>query len=427
MKKHIGLIIIVILLVASSSAGQGTLGEHKLSLNFESTPLIAVLNMIAQQNGLNLVISDEVTGEVSVRLVDVDISTALDAVLSANGYTHFMRDNVIVIKATESVEAAEMGSRVVSLQYLDPVTAQKALESNISDKGKVIILDKQSDQVGQQTGGYAPNRILITDYPANIDRLIDILSQLDIRERSILIEARIIETKLDDDLRLGLNWPSSITAKGSGVSDGTSTSFVSTASNRALVAGDLNNGRWVWGKLSIGELQVVLDLLEQTGNSRLVSDPRITTIENHEAEFKFQTVIPIQTVSRFTEGASTSDIVTFEDEEIGISLRVTPRINGDGNITLDVHPTVEDIIGFSGPTENQKPITASRSIDTRITVAEGETVALGGLLKEDEIETVKRVPILGHIPILGPLLFTHKSVEKTKTDLIILITPHILD
>jgi len=157
-----------------------------------------------------------------------------------------------------------------------------------------------------------------------------------------------------------------------------------------------------------------------------VSDPRITTLENHEAEFKFETIIPIQTVNRFTEGAATSDIVTFEDEEVGISLKVTPRINENGLVTMDVAPKVEDIIGYAGPADNQKPITASRSIQTRITVADGETVALGGLIKENNIETIQRVPLLGHIPLIGRLLFSNKRVEKTSTDLIILITPHIL-
>ena len=106
---------------------------------------------------------------------------------------------------------------------------------------------------------------------------------------------------------------------------------------------------------------------------------------------------------------------------------VTPRINEPGRITLDIHPKVEDIIGFNGPADNQKPITASRSIRTRITVDDGGTVALGGLLKENNIEKVQRVPLLGHIPLIGSWLFRNKSIEKTSSDLIILITPHILD
>jgi type II secretory pathway component GspD/PulD (secretin) len=189
---------------------------------------------------------------------------------------------------------------------------------------------------------------------------------------------------------------------------------------------DPQNGNWTWGKLSVGEVNWILNTLEKDGNSRLVSDPRITTLENHEAIFKFETIIPIQTVNRFTEGAATSDIVTFEDKAVGISLRVVPRINEAGTITMEVQPQVEDIIRMVGPEGNQKPVTASRSIHTWVTVGDGESVALGGLLKESEVESVQRVPLLGHIPLLGTWLFSSKHKQKTSTDLLILITPHIL-
>jgi len=408
-------------------SAQVDLTDRKLSLELESVPLVAVLNMIAQQNNLNLIISGEVEGEVSLKLDNIDVATALDAILMANDYTYFFRGDVIVVKPVATTRTEELETRTITLKYLDPSTAHKAVSTRLSEKGQVIVLDKQVAGAGPSEG-YAANRILITDYPGIIDDLVDLVVELDIPERSILIEARIIETKIDNQLRLGFNWPSAVSTK-LGDLEGSTTNTGSVASISDNYAGvyDIESGRWMWGKLSVAELSAVLDLLDQQGNSRLLSDPRITTIENHQAQFEFQTIIPIQTINRFTEGSATSDIVTFEDEKVGISLIVTPRINEGNTITLDVEPTVEDIIGFTGPPDNQKPITASRSIKTRITVKDGETVALGGLLKEDEIITIKKLPILGSIPLLGSLLFSHKSVEKTTTDLVIMITPHILD
>ena len=108
-------------------------------------------------------------------------------------------------------------------------------------------------------------------------------------------------------------------------------------------------------------------------------------------------------------------------------MKVTPRINGDGEITMDVFPTVQNILSFVGTAENQKPIKSSRSIRTRVTVKSGETLALGGLLSENESEVERKVPFLGSIPLLGKWLFTHKSIERTKTDLLILITPTIVN
>jgi len=425
---HRTIVILLLILLSLGSAHPSPLPpDRTLSLTLEGVPLIDVLNMIAMQNGLNLVVSGDVEGTVSLRLNNVDIATALDATLMASGYDYFVKDNVIVVKQAGEGGSEELVSNIITLNYLDPVTAKKAVESRLSERGKVVILDKAAEQ-GGDSGPYRANRILITDLPSNVDQLVSLVTQIDVAERLVLIEAKIIESKVDDDSKLGLLWPSSFGAQMTGVGSGTETSTTSLTDNSDNAAAyDPNSGAWTWGKLSIQQVNLVLDLLDRSGNSRLISDPKITTIENHEAEIKINTVIPIQTINRFSEGAVIQDIVTFQDEEVGISLKVRPRINGDGKITLQVSPKVEDIIGYSGSSDNQKPITAERSITTQITVENGETVALGGLFKEDEITVEQKVPLLGHIPLLGKLLFTNKSVEKSTTDLIILITPTILD
>jgi len=420
---------VLILLILVLPAGADDLApSQKISMNLEAVPLASVLSMIAAQHNLNIVLSGDVTNEVTLRLEDVDVSTALDAILIANGFNYFLKDDVIIVKPADVDAAGELESRSVTLKYLAPITAQKALEPRLSAKGSVVILDRAgSDSEGSK---YHSNRILVTDFPSLLDDLMLTITELDVRERTILIEAKIIETTVDTESNLGISWPTSVSSRLSRADDGSSGSSTTITTEDALLeaAGIYNpsNGNWTWGKLSVDEVSLVLNMLEQNGNSRLISDPRITTLENHEAEFKFSTIIPIQTINRFTEGAATSDIVTFEDEEVGISLKVLPRINEEGLVTLQVMPKVEDIIGYTGPKDNQKPITASRSITTRITVKDGETVALGGLLKEIESETIQRVPILGRIPLLGKLLFTSKSTEKSTSDLVILITPHIL-
>lgn len=421
------LMIILIAGVNSVDANQ-LLNRGKLSLVLAGVPVTDALNMIASQNNLNLVVSGAIDGEVTLHLTDVDVGTALDAILTALGYTYYIQDEVIVVKSAEVVVAAELVSRVVTLKYLDPITAQKALLSRVSDIGTIIILDKQVEE-GQVSDSYHPNRILITERPNNIEKLLGLIDELDIPERMILIEVKIIETTIDNSSMLGFQWPGSFSARVSGVDDGTgvSTSATTTSiSNYNLGAGNLNTGTWTWGTLSVGEVNLVLDALMRDGNSRILSNPRVTTAENYEAVISTQTVIPIQTINRLSEGAIIQDVVTFQDEEVGIRITVTPRINEDGRITLDVNPVIENIIGYNGPPDNQKPITALRSIKTRVTVNDGETLVLGGLIKENEIITRQRVPLLGHIPILGSLLFTHKSVEKNITDLTIMITPRVL-
>ncbi|RME19437.1 MAG: hypothetical protein D6800_14260, partial [Candidatus Zixiibacteriota bacterium] len=430
MKRLIYIVIAVTLTLATASADNPFAGRDKVSLELEKVPIVDVLNMLARQFDLNLVLSGQVDGTVSIRLQDVDIATALDAILTANGYNYYLANDVVIVKPIDEESVSELDSRMITLHYLAPVTVKKALEPRLSPKGKIVILDRTKAGKDGKKELYQPNSILITDYANMLDKLEALVHQMDRPEKTVLIEAKVIETTMDASTALGFQWPSQVgfrmdganSASNTGIgtgTNGTSNTTTSTVLNSATDAGvwDIEGDKWVWGRLSVEQLRVVLNLLEKEGNSRLVSDPRISTTENHEAVIKVTTVIPIQTINRFTEGASSSDIVTFEDEEVGLSLTVTPRINEGNTITLDVYPVIEDIIGFNGPPDNQKPITSSRSVRTRITLKSGETAALGGLLKENDIESVQRVPLLGHIPILGKALFTSSSKQHKTNDL----------
>jgi type IV pilus assembly protein PilQ len=200
--------------------------------------------MIAQQTARNLVISGDVSGEISLRLRDVNLETALDALLTANGFTYFLRGDVIVVKSLDETDVGDLVSNIITLKYIDPITVQKALEPRLSNNGRVVILDKTApDQV--LPSAYVPNRVMIVDRPQLVEKLTALARSLDVRERSVLIEARIIETTIDSESRLGFNWPSSVQARLTGVDDGTSTSSSSsssTTSNRNAAVRDLENG-----------------------------------------------------------------------------------------------------------------------------------------------------------------------------------------
>jgi len=421
MKKIIAGILLIVLLATAASALPA--GKHdKITMKLKEVPLIEVLNMIALQYNLNLVVSGDVTGVVTIHLEEVDIFNALNAILNSNGYNYFVRDDVILVKP-------ESSSKLITLKYIVPNTAVKALETRLSDKGQVTVLDKNIENNKSTTDKFQPNRILITERASLLGDLEQLITEIDVPERMIQIEAKIIETKLDKNSKLGFLWPSSVTGSLNNAEGWSTTSTdgeESSSSNDIAGFHDIENELWTWGKVSVQQLNMVLDFLKHDDNTKLISDPHITTLENHEAEIKITTIIPIQTINRFSEGAIIQDIVTFQDEEIGISLKVTPRINEAGLITMEVNPIIEDIIGYAGTDNYRKPITSSRSIKTQITVKDGETIALGGLLKENEIKSEQKVPILGYIPIIGKLLFTHTTTEKTTTDLIILITPRIL-
>ena len=422
--------VLCFLILAGQSSSSPLEKSGKLSMELENVDIAVALAMISEQNNLNMVVGGDVTGQVSLRLVEVDLESALEAILAPGGFNYYIRNDILVVKPQNTQAIGELASKSITLKYLNPNSIKGVVESQLSDRGKLMIIGAPVEGETQKEG-VSPNQIVITDFPAILDEVLALIDELDQPRQMISIEVKIIESTVDANSKLGFAWPTGVaTTLGAGtinISEG-SEEDGSTGTSLTNVSGnyDIESGRWTWGTLTVAQLSAVLDLLNRKGNSKLISDPHITTLDNQEAYIKAQTVIPIATISRFTEGASTSDIQTFYDEEIGISLSVTPRINEGNRITLEVHPQVEDIIGFSGPADNQKPITSSRSLKTTVTVNDGETIALGGLLKESEIEQIQKVPLLGHIPLLGNLLFTNKSTEKTTTDLIILITPRIM-
>jgi general secretion pathway protein D len=264
-----------------------------------------------------------------------------------------------------------------------------------------------------------PTSLVISDRRDNIKEILRVLGRLDRPAPQLNIAVKLIETNINDDDNLGIDWPESYSGTLGGLLD-------EETGLTHLGVYPLEGGDWVWGKFSANEVRLALDVLMERRDSRLLSDPNITTISNKPAEIAVTTTIPIQTVNRFTEGAVIQDIVTFQELDVGITLRVTGRINEDSIITLKVNPIIEEITGFTGPPDNQRPITSNRSMFTEVRVNNNETLVMGGLLRESTFENVKKLPLLGSIPGIG-LLFQHHSTQKEKTDLTIFITPRIID
>jgi general secretion pathway protein D len=419
--------IIFAALTIWGSASAGPLDvDKKISLQFDNVPIASVLKMISQQYDLNIVQSGEGEKKISVKLDNVSLSEALQAILISNGYNYYSAGEILVVKPIETEAPGETAAKIITLNHITPGAAVNAASELLSAKGKIKIVEDPSNAAKAATGS-KPTQIVVVDLPEIVDRIEMFLKEIDQPRRQIAIEVRMIERRVDREQTLGLNWPTTISGAAQGIKlsseSGSSTS--SSSSSEALGQIQLPNGQWEWGKLSVMQLQAVLDFLETSGDSKLISNPRLTTLDNHAAEIKVSTIIPIQTINRFSEGGSVQDIVTFQDEEVGISLTVTPHVADSDKITLDVNPTVAEIIGYAGSDENIKPITSERTIQTMITVKDGETAVLGGLIKEDKIEETHGVFFLGSLPILGAL-FRHKTVETSATDLMILITPTIV-
>jgi type II secretory pathway component GspD/PulD (secretin) len=400
----------------------GKPAPKNVSLRFSSTPIPVVLRTLAEQVGFDLVVGPGIESEIDVNLNDVPWETALDAVLSANGMSYHWRDNVLVVLATTADGGGYLTHQVVTLRYANPAAVKTILAGILKPPAKAELL--QSVAVGPAGGPVAgvPPVLVISESPQAMPAILTLIDSLDVQRPQFEIEVKFVETAMDDKLGVGFNWPTRINAS---ISSNDETDDIQTVGPAAEY--DIPDGKiWKFGTLNVAQLSGFLEMLKQKGKSKLLSDPRVTVVESERAVMRVATTIPVQTLNRFSEGGTIQDIVSFQDLDVGITLAVTPRMNEGGYMTLDVEPIVEEITGFTGPAENQRPITSKRTVRTTVRVMNNETVVIGGLVRETDISTKSKIFLLGDIPLLGAL-FTHHKISKEKTDLLIFITPHVLE
>ncbi len=415
--KKIAIIMVLPLLLGQALMADSDYGflQKRVSLAVDNSPIEDVIRLLAKQNGFNVSVSGEELGEVSFILNDVPLSEALNSILNPNGLSWYVRNNVVVIKDAKTLSVDEIRTDIVILKYVSADEAKLAVQHLLTEGGKCEVLKEESNIDLDRIS----SKIVISDRMDVVRAARSVIDSLDKPMPLINISVKLVETTLSGDDRLGIDWPAALSGTFGGLFDEETGTY-----NLGIYP--LEGGSWTWGKFSADEVSTALDFLIQRGNSRLLSDPNLTTVSNKPAQIAVTTTIPIQTINRFSEGAIVQDIVTYQDLDVGITLRVIPRVNEEGVITLKVNPIIEEIIGYTGPPEDQRPITSNRSMQTEVRVGHDETLVMGGLLKESKFETVNKLPLLGHIPLVGKL-FQHHSLKTEQTDLTIFITPRVLE
>lgn len=402
--------------------------QHKLeqkvkSLEFRNTSIKDLLRLLAKQYDLNIVINANVDNRISLSLNNVTVKNVLKSVLNSQGYNYIIDDDIIMVKTFESNIIGEVKTKLYRLNYLDAMQLSETLLPVLSSKGEMQVLQlvKTSKMEDQRS-----DILLVKDIPSSIQHISSIIEELDKPQAQLIIEVRLIETILDESEKFGIDWPKNgrITLSGadpSGMSDylpGDEFNIGKSAYSKFPV----NRNNIKLGILTAEELSLTLNILAEDEDSKLISNPKVTTLNNHTAMIRIGTNIPIPQVSRGVGG----DLITYEDKEVDVKLMVTPRIEPDNMISLNVHPEIEEIIGYTGSGDYPQPITSIREIQTKVSVKTNETIVLGGMVKDNERVVKNKVWFLGNIPLLG-YLFT--STEKTmeKKDLLIFITPKIIN
>jgi len=394
----------------------------KMSINLKESDIRNVLTMIGELTGLNIVISPNIEDTITANLENVTVKAALDAILKPNNYSYFVQDNIIIVKDLDTQLIGELESVVIRLKYINSNDLQAPLSTVLTSRGTVQSFLPVASMSGQ-TG--PPNMAIVSDVQENIPRILSMVKQLDKPIKNINIAIKFIETQLDTSKSYGVDWTNSPIQFGGSSSD--TVNFPISMNNITIAT------------LNPAQLAGALKIMQARGRSKLLSSPQVTTLDNHQAITEVSTTVYIDglnsgnNTSGNTQGNTNNatglgfigTMNTVQEKDIGIKLQVTPRINENEIITLLVDATVEALLS-AAEISTDKPRSTKRTVQTQVSVFNGETVIIGGLIADNIIRNKKYVPILSAIPILG-YFFKTTSVQKEQRELLMFITPTIYD
>lgn len=391
--------------VHAQGSNQGAL----VSLDADSTSVNDVLQILAQRSGLNIATSPEVQGRsISIHLKNTPFDEALNLVVRAAGLGYERVGESILVADVQSLSTPTgFLTRVFELQYADAEDVRRMLE--------VVTSDVTANAVG--------DRLVIRASQSMIEQASDIIARLDRKPQQVLLEARLIEVNTSDLLEAGIDW-AKITDWTTVITEGHHGKAPREQFPTELGFTKVDETADYYRQAA--SLEIAIDALLTDGSARLLSNSKVVTLNGEAAEIFSGETIPVVITSLQSPGGAGGALQTVQLEyiDVGVKLNITPRISDDGMITTLVEPEVSRIVGFVGP-DDDLPQTSNRRARTLVRVRDGEKIYLGGLLSEETRTTVKSVPLLGDIPVLG-YLFRHHRDESVRLDIVIEITPRVV-
>ncbi len=448
--------------------------QNKISLDIKGMDIVDVLKTLSSRAGMNVVVGKNVTGRATLFLKDVDVRDVFEIVILANDLAYEEKSGIINVMTQKDYELLygerfqdKKQAKVIPLKYARAADLSKTLAQMKANTGKIVVdegsntlvlMDSplklkemesfvksadvqletrifnlnyaQADKISAKiqdtvTKGVGlvriderTNKVAVSDYAQKLDEVAKIIAAFDEKTPQVLIDAQIIEVKLSDKFEMGVDWDYWLKKN-----------FKVTASLPVGTSNRLLLGTALSSITSQGDYKAVLDLLRTIGNTKILSSPRIMALNNQEAKILVGTkdaYITSTTSQGGTGTAVTSQSVNFVD--VGIKLYVTPTVNADGFVTMKIKPEISSAERTSITSEGkitQIPIVTTSEAETAVMVKDGITVIIGGLRKDERKKEVKKIPLIADIPLVG-FFFRSTSDETKKTELVILLTPHIM-
>jgi type IV pilus assembly protein PilQ len=413
---------------------------RKISLDLQDADLVNVMRLFAEVANLNVILSPDVKGRVTVRMVNIPWDQAMEIILKMNGLGYALEDNILRIasvtaltkeaedemKSKEAKKKAEdLITRIVPINYSTAATIEGTIKKSLSPRGETVT-DART------------NTLIIKDIARNVEEVVALIKLLDKPIAQIMIEARIVEASLTFGRSIGIQWggtakfdaahgnPTGLTSPSSiGITGGTAMGPTPSGNGNFLVnmpapAGAATGGGaigFTFGSLSKAfNLDLVLSALESTGEGKIISAPRVSALDNKEAKIEQGVSIPFSTTS------ASGTQIQFIDAKL--ALTVTPHATPDNKIFLKIQATKNapdtSLLGASG-----QPSIRKNEATTEILLADGETAVIGGILTLDRSVSYTKVPFFGDLPLIG-WLFKSKTTNENKGELMIFITPRVV-
>jgi type IV pilus assembly protein PilQ len=398
-------------------------GPGRMSIDVQGADVRTVLRAIAEFSGRNIVVGKEVKGQISVTIRDMPWRDALVSVLRAHGLDLTEEAGAIRVDTAEKLQAEllaretnearrlevlPMDTRVVKVNYARARELQAVLLTTLTKRGQV--------QVDERT-----NSLVVTDVPERVEAAEKMALELDSQTPQIEIVSKLVDLDVSAIREIGIEWGSPPVPRPAGTpfSDELNIGHTDDTREDISVSAPTSDpvGQFHIGTVtSIGRLDAILSAMEVSRKANIISNPRITTVDNREAKILVGQKIPL--IVQDVAGNAVTQLQT-----IGIQLRVTPHLTADKRIVMDLHPEVSDLSSQS--TVQGGVIINTSEADTRVMVDDGQTAVIGGLIRTNEGKIKTGVPLLMDIPILG-FLFSNTSTAKTQRELVIFVTPKLL-
>ena len=463
---------------AGVAAANPDLESSKITLDIKGMDIVDVLKMLSSRSGMNIVVGKNVAGRVTLFLKDVPVEDAFEIILLSNELAFEKKGGIVNVMTQRDYELLygqrfqdQKQALTVRPQYAKAADLARALNQIKTNLGRIVVdegsntlvmidspdtlkqmqdfingadlptqtrifslnystADKLSPKlqevitkgVGSIKIDERSNKIAITDYPDRLNEIAKVIEAFDEKPLQVLIDAQIIEVKPSDQFQMGVNWEYFIKEKFD-----FKTNLPVTTQNILSIGAAAAGG--AGAVLAAGQYKGIIDILRTVGEVNVLSSPRIMAVNNQEAKIHIgrrDAYITSTTSQSGTGTAITSQSVNFVD--VGIQLRVTPSVSKDGFVTMKIKPEVSDAVPKLVKSQDQDteiPIVSTSETETTVLVKDGVTIIIGGLAQDKKSKTVKKIPFLGDIPLLGAIFrSTDEKVEKD--ELVILLTPHIM-